>query len=171
MNLPVSSQAGSEFSCGKHGRLRADLVGGISTAVDWGPDTFECESMQRPDADGIRLRFSGRVAGEQLAIIIAIPGLRSDHVDIELPSNVTASVEGSGRFFSTPDLNSCWTDVASQSRLPDDDGVNNKAKNARARYTITATLNCVAPLGELNGDAAITISELSFTSIVDWSST
>lgn len=166
-----SSGHKSGFSCGEHGRLQATLVGGIATEVDWIPDNFECESMQRPNADGIRLRFSGSVAGEQLAIIIAIPGLRSDHTDVELPSNVTASVEGSGRFFSTPDLDSCWTDVMSQTRLSDDAGVDNETPNGQGRYTITGTLNCVAPLGELNGDAAITISEFTFTSIVNWSAT
>lgn len=117
-----------------------------------------CESMQRPDGAGVRLRFAGDVAGERLAFIIAIPDIQPGKTSAELPSNVTATVEGSGRFFSTPDLDSCWTDVDSQTAISNDNG----------SYTISGTLYCVTPLGEVNGDAAVSIPELSFTTVVEW---
>ncbi|NQV85987.1 MAG: hypothetical protein HQ492_02810, partial [Woeseiaceae bacterium] len=107
----------------------------------------------------IRLRFAGDVAGEHLAIIIAIPALKPDQVGVEMPSNVTASVEGTGRFFSTPNLDSCWTEVHSQARL---------AEKADTRV-IEGTLFCIAALGEINGDAAVSIPKLTFSTIVDWS--
>jgi hypothetical protein len=34
--------------------------------------------------------------------------------------------------------------------------------------SIDGTLFCVAPLGEINGDAAISIPEFSFSAIVNW---
>lgn len=114
--------------------------------------------MQRPGGAGIRLRFSGDVAGERLAIIIAIPDMQRGETAVELPSNVTTTVEGSGRFFSTPDLDSCWTDINSQTAISGDNG----------SYAISGTLYCVTPLGEVNGDAAVSIPELSFTTVVDW---
>jgi hypothetical protein len=149
----------AESNCGAGGYLQADFVGGIDTTIDWSVDEINCDSMPRPNGEGVRLRFSGRVANEWLAIIIAMPGLVREQVGKELPSNITVTVEGSGRFFSTPNLDSCWTDIGEQERLSD---------NAE-RYTLTGTLYCVAPLGELNGKATVTISELSFSSIVDWS--
>jgi len=114
--------------------------------------------MQRPDGAGIRLRFAGDIAGERLAFIIAIPDMQRGEPAAELPSNVTATVEGSGRFFSTPNLDSCWTDVYSQTALSGDND----------SFAISGTLYCVAPLGEVNGDAAVSIQELSFTTVVKW---
>lgn len=156
---PETTTGPTESRCGADGFLRASFVRGIEATVDWSGDELSCDSMPRPNDAGVRLRFSGNVANEWLAIIIALPGLVRGEVGKELPSNITVTVEGSGRFFSTPNLNSCWTDISEQERLSD---------NAE-RYTLTGTLYCVAPLGELNGKAAVTISEFSFSSVVDWS--
>ena len=120
---------------------------------------MDCDSMQRPNGEGVRLRFVGDVSGERLAIIIALPDLNPGDSAVEIPSNVTASVEGSGRFFSTPDLDSCWTEVFSQTKLAKGDDM----------YAIEATLFCVAPLGEINGIAAVSIPEFTFSSILNWS--
>ena len=127
--------------------------------MNWSRTDMECESMLRPNDNGIRLRFSGDVAGERLAIIIAMPDLAPGKAASETPSNVTATVEGSGRFFSTPGLDSCWTDIDAQIPFPEDPD----------RYVISGTLYCVSPLGELNGNAAVSIPELWFSSVVDWS--
>jgi hypothetical protein len=145
--------------CGDTGSVVASLFGSIETDIRWTADQMQCDSMLRPDGEGLRVRFSGTVAGETLAIIIAMPTLKPDEVGLEIPSNVTATVEGSGRFFSTPNLDSCWTEVSTQTRLPG-------LANARA---ISGTLFCVAPLGEINGDAAVSIPELTFATIVSWS--
>lgn len=120
---------------------------------------MQCDSMLRPDGEGLRLRFAGEISGETLAIIIAMPALKADEVGLEIPSNVTATVEGSGRFFSTPNLDACWTEVSVQTRLPG-------KEHARA---ISGTLFCVAPLGEINGDAAVSIPKLTFATIANWS--
>jgi hypothetical protein len=145
-------------SCGDDGFAAASLFGSIEAEIRWSADDMVCDSMQRPNGEGLRMRFVGDVSGEQLAIIIALPSLRSGDSAVEVPSNVTATVEGSGRFFSTPSLDSCWTEVSSQSKLAGDD----------TAYNIEGTLFCITPLGEINGDAALSIPEFSFSAIVNW---
>ena len=139
-------------SCGESGELRVSMVGAIAGDIDWTANDFECESMSRPNGEGLRMRFSGDVNEERLAIIVAIPDLGPGNLGDELSTNITITVEGSGRFFSAPDLESCWTDVKSG----DED-------------TLSGNLYCVSALGELNGDAAVELLELSFTSTIDWS--
>ncbi len=147
-----------EHSCGEGSGLKASLHGGIKTNLSWSGSDMACESMPRPNNAGIRLRISGEVLGERLAFIIAMPELRPGQHGVESPTNVTVTVEGSGRFFSTPDLDTCWTDVSSQSEIPD----------AEDEYTLSGALFCIAPLGELNGDAAITIQTFSFSAVTKW---
>lgn len=117
--------------------------------------------MLRPDGKGMRLRFSGGAADEQLAIILALPDLQRGATAVESPTVVTLTVEGSGRFFSTPTSRSCWSDIEAQN--PVDDGGD--------RYDISGTMYCVTPLGEINGSAAITIPKLVFRGVIDWGMT
>jgi len=119
---------------------------------------MNCENMLRPNNHGIRLRFVGDVAGERLAFIIAIPELEPGVAGAELSSNVTTTVEGSGRFFSTANLDTCWTDIESQTPLPGKQNI----------VMISGVLYCVAPLGEVNGDAAVSIPELTFSTLLQW---
>lgn len=148
-------------SCGSNGRLTTQLYGSIARQISWSAAELQCESMPRPQGKGIRLRFSGNAAGSRLAIILALPELQRGNTPMESPTVVTLTVEGSGRFFSTPTLGSCWSDVEAQDLI--DEGGD--------RYAISGTLYCVAPLGEINGDAAISIPELEFSGIIDWSAT
>jgi hypothetical protein len=152
--------APEDSGCGENGSLHTATFGSVQTIVSWSGSQMVCESMPRPNGEGVRLRFAGYIAGEKLAIIIAIPDMQAGETADELPSNVTATVEGSGRFFSTPDLDSCWTDVVTQTALSE----------KRGSYEVSGTLYCITPLGEVNGDTAVSIPELSFTTIVGWKS-
>jgi len=147
-----------EITCGDAGFLATRLYGSIERELSWTATDMQCESMLRPDGEGVRLRFTGETAERQLAIILALPDLERGMTGTELATVATLTVEGSGRFFSTPNLASCWSDVDTQDPL-DDNG---------ERYDIGGTLYCVAPLGEVNGEAAISIPQLEFRSIVDW---
>lgn len=144
-------------TCGEIGALRASLSGAIDAEVDWNDADLRCESMLRPDDRGVRLRFSGEIRGERLAIIIAIPDLQAGATGAEYDSVVTITVDGSGRFFSTPNLGVCWTDVETNAEL--DAGLSN----------VAGSLTCVAPLGEFNGDAFVDIRELRFSGVANWS--
>jgi hypothetical protein len=156
--VAVAPVAAVAATCGNHGFLRTTLVGGIDARIDWSAEELICESMLRPQDEGARLRFTGEIDGRKLAVIVALPDLQRGQSGKELPSNVTITVEGSGRFFSTPNLASCWTDIDEQPILHGNPG----------RYAITGALFCIAPLGELNGDATISITEFSFRSFVQW---
>jgi hypothetical protein len=148
-------------SCGSNGRLTTQLYGSIARPISWSSGELGCESMLRPQGKGIRLRFTGIAADSRLAFILALPELQRGSTVVESPTVVTLTVEGSGRFFSTPTLETCWSDIAAQDLIED----------GGDRYTISGTLYCVAPLGEINGDAAISIPKLEFSGIIDWSAT
>ncbi|MDH3304221.1 MAG: hypothetical protein OEM92_03340 [Gammaproteobacteria bacterium] len=158
---PPEPDSSAATSCGDDGRLAAQLYGSITREISWSSGELECESMLRPDGKGIRLRMVGRAADSRLAIILAMPELERGSTTVESPTVVTLTVEGSGRFFSTPTLDSCWSDIAAQEPVDD----------SSDRYTISGILFCVAPLGEINGDAAISIPELEFSGIIEWSAT
>ncbi len=102
------------ITCGNQGFLSAGLYGSIEREVSWTAESMQCENMLRPDGEGVRLRFTGETAGRQLAIILALPDLERGMTGQELPTVATLTVEGSGRFFSTPNLASCWSDISAQ---------------------------------------------------------
>ena len=147
-----------ESSCGDKGVVQGMLSGAINATLDWPDSALLCESMPRPDGEGVRIRLSGEVAGERLAIIIAMPDLNAGDTGREFDSNVTISVEGSGRFFSTPNLDTCFTIVAANAPLEDDAGTHN----------VVGSLSCVGPLGEINGDGFVDIRNLKFSGIAKW---
>ena len=161
--MPTLASPASSRTCGEHGRLQTKLFGALVGHLDWSGAELECSGMPRPNGAGARLRFAGQVVGadRRIAIIIALPGLERDATDAELGSKVTLIDEGSGRFFSTWDLDSCWTDITSLVRT-DDSG---------DRFNIGGTLYCVAPLAEVNGDASVSLSDLIFAGVLDWSAT
>lgn len=166
--LPAEPAAGSvpllaaakSLPCRDDGRLQTTLFGTLSGPLDWSSDQLECSGMPRPNGAGVRLRFAGPLADAErvIAIIIAIPDLEPGSTGDELSSKITLIDEGRGRFFSTWDINNCWTDISSQEPVGETGG----------RVNIDGTLYCVAPLAEVNGDGSISIVELSFSGSLDW---
>lgn len=148
-------------TCGDAGHLRATLTGALNAELDWPDASLRCESMRRPDDRGVRLRFSGRVGGERLAIIIAMPGLDPGETGTEFDSVVTLTVEGSGRFFSTPNLGACWTDIRK----------NTPVEGVGGPHVVAGALTCVGPLGEFNGDAYVDVRGMTFSGVGDWNAT
>ena len=140
------------------GLVQGMLSGAINATLDWPDGALLCESMPRPGDEGVRIRLSGEVAGARLAIIVAMPELSAGDTGPEFDSNVTISVEGTGRFFSTPNLDTCWTTVAANEPLGGDPGTHN----------VVGSLTCVAPLGEINGDGFVDIRNLKFSGIAKW---
>lgn len=159
VDAPAEPEAAAESPCSTDAYLTADLYGSIEREIRWAAEDMQCESMLRPDDRGARLRFTGALAGSKLAIILALPDLQPGLIEAESPTVVTMTVEGSGRFFSTATAESCWSDISANDML----------QGSANQYRISGTLYCVAPLGEINGDAAISIPEMSFRGVVDWS--
>ncbi len=160
VDLPDAQPAPAPvYRCGAGGFLEAELVGAVSASLEWNADVLACEGMPRPQERGARLRFAGPglQPGQTLAVIIAMPDLERGATGPEFATNATVMVEGSGRFFSTSGDEVCWTDIVRQEPLTAD------------RYAIAGSLYCIAPLVEINGDSSVTIAELSFSGLVDWS--
>ena len=155
----LEAEIAPQFNCGRGGYLRTSLFGAVSADIDWPAVAVSCEGMPRPDALGARLRFAGHAAeiGQDLAIIIAMPGLERGATGDEMKTNATVILEGSGRFFSTAADDVCWTDVLRQEPLSDE------------RFAIGGKLYCIGPLIEVNGDASVSIPELEFSGLLDWS--
>ncbi len=153
----------SKTACDESSTLRTTLYGALSGNVEWRHADMQCEGMPRPGGAGARLRFAGRVGDNAIpiAFIIAMPDLERGIDAAEIASNVTVIEESSARFFSTPDLESCWTDVE-WNAAPDEDG---------DRFVIGGVLYCISPLPEVNGDASISIPEMRFSGPLDWSAT
>jgi len=147
-------------ACIPDGRLRVTLFAAEEVQIQWRTPALQCTGMPRPDDDGARLRFAGSVpdADTTLAFILGVPKLARGATGVELPTNVTVMEEGSGRFYSTPDEDNCWTDVASQEPLSGNDAV----------YVIKGVVYCVAPIAEVNGSSEVSFHELSFTGRIDW---
>ena len=94
------------------------------------------------------------------AVIIAIPDLDREALGKEYRSNVTIIAEGNSRFFSTPDLENCLTDITSLDALDD----------AGNSFSLGGLLYCVSPLPEVNGDSSVSMPELRFHGLLDWGS-
>ena len=156
--MPAVAAPPVTSTCSDLGSLRGFLSGAIRADLDWDDAALRCESMLRPDDHGVRLRFSGEVDGKRLAIIIAMPMLEAGATGPEFDSIVTITVEGSGRFFTTPNLASCWTELTTNTPL-----------DGEARHHIAGELSCVAPLGEYNGSAFVDVRDLRFSGVADWS--
>lgn len=154
-----SAPARNAPGCAPDAFLESRLYGAFEVDIGWRGTALDCEGMRRPDGAGARLRFAGELAGgHRVTIIIALPGLQPGTTADELASNVTLIEEGSGRFYSTTGLDNCWTDVVRQSPLGGSSEI----------YVVAGTLYCISPLGEVNGDASVSLPELRFSGRLDW---
>jgi hypothetical protein len=149
----------STNECGDEGYLSAELYGAIETTVNWAATDLRCEGMRRPSNRGARLRFSGHASdGTNIAFIISLPDLQLGETGEEFRSNVTLIEEGGGRFFSTADLEICWTDINGVESIDD----------TSTRFAISGAVYCVAPLREVNGDSDVSIRDFRFRGLLDW---
>jgi hypothetical protein len=158
----VAADSDARLQCGDAGELQGRLYGAIAVQLDWGKHELECSGMPRPEGRGARLRFAGILEDreQRLAIIIAIPDLGREALGNEYRSNVTVIEEGNGRFFSTPNLDNCLSDITTLDPLNDGSDA----------YSLGGLLYCVSPLPEVNGESSISVPELRFHGLLDWSS-
>jgi hypothetical protein len=140
------------------GRLSAALYGSVETHLDWAGAGIECASMPRPDDAGLRLVFTGSDRGERVSLIISLPDIEPGVTAEELPTKLTLTVADTGRFFSTPDVRSCWSDIRRNDAGPE------------GTVQLAGETFCVTPLGEFNGNASIQLQELQFETVMTWTS-
>lgn len=157
------AEPGAAISGCKNGYLATELVGARKASLDWQGNSMTCEGMPRPDGEGARLRFAGPAqsgsARQSLVFILAMPELERGSTGRELPTNVTFTEEGSGRFFGTGTTDNCLTDVHVHEAEEHVNGLN---------YRISGVVYCLGPMAELNGTANISFAELHFSGRLDW---
>ena len=140
-------------------RLSGSVYGAIEGAIDWQAANLRCEGMPRPAGAGARLRFAGpHPSGDgTLAVIVALPAHERDTLAESIDGRVTMIEEGNGRFFAANEAGSCWIDILDVTALDEN------------RELTTGRLYCIRPLAEVNGSSSLTVPELEFSGLVDWS--
>jgi hypothetical protein len=159
--VPAASPGGEEILCAPadEGELHARLQGSIDTELDWSSDVPQCLGGPRPDGDGVRLLYKGRIAGDEaVLIVIGIAPLRAGEAARNVPVNLTVVREGTGEFFATQGRDKCALDEVRQERL---------APDAR-RYRLTGRGYCTQPARALSGDGAVLVSRFDVIAIVDY---
>jgi hypothetical protein len=158
---PAAPPSGEEILCrpANEGQLRARLQGAIDAEIDWSSDVPQCLGGPRPDGDGVRLLYKGRIAGdESVLVVIGITPLRAGETSRNVPVNLTVVREGTGQFFSTQGRDKCALDEVRQEQLAPD----------TRRYRLTGRGYCTQPARALSGDGAVLMSRFDVVAIVDY---
>ena len=155
-------------ACIDGGYFAGSLYGSISGDLRWQDQSLQCEGMPRPDGEGARIRFAGKLPADgtdtSVAVIIAMPLLVAGAIGDEQPARVTVMEEDAGRFFSSENRDICWADVLEQAPT-----VNDSGRVAPYDFAIRGLLYCAAPLAELNGDGSLTLGDIEFRGHLSWS--
>lgn len=148
-----------------NGYLRAKLNGAIAAELNWSNGEIECAGSARPDAQGVRLRFSHHEKGKTSALVLlfGISGLHEGEMGKALAVNVTIIREGSGEFYSTQGDDKCTIDEIRQQPLS---GVPLR----RRSYRVEARGFCTQPARALNGSGSILITRFDFAGRAEFES-
>jgi hypothetical protein len=150
--------------------LEARLAGALDADLHWRAADMDCEGMRRPDARGLRVTFTGSVAGERLTLIFGAPTLAEGADGRALPVNVTLIRDG-GRVYGTRGEHKCTLDDVHQRRRPPSaDGANATADATATRpWRIDGKGFCLEPARSVSGSSdAILLMRFDFAGIVGW---
>ena len=141
------------------GFLTMRLRGSIEAEIDWRAPELDCTGMSRPDGRGLRVRFAGKRAGGDLAIVFAAPELGMGVSAKGVPVNVTL-LDGAGeRIYGTQGDSRCFFDEVAQQVLTDD-GLPLRS------YRVEARGFCTVPARALDGDGAVLLTRFDFAGLV-----
>lgn len=168
-NIPVqAAPAGStevQVQClpGNEAFLRARLNGAIDAELSWSGNQLTCAGSVRPNAEGIRLRFSevGKNNEPRLVLLFGVTGLKEGQAGKALPANLTIIREGTGEFYGTQGDNKCTMDEISQEPLQ---GIPLRQR----AYRVTARGFCTQPARAVNGDGSILVTRFDFVGRADF---
>lgn len=162
----AATNASAERCLPEHqGFLRARLNGSINAELSWTGDTVACTGSVRPNAEGLRLRFSmvSKTGQQNLVLLFGISGLKEGEAGRALPTNLTIMREGTGEFYGTQGDGKCTIDAISQQPL--------RAVPLRLRaYKITARGFCTQPARALNGEGSVLVTRFDFVGRADFES-
>lgn len=138
------------------GFLSARLGGVLEAVLDWRGAALDCTGMLRPGAEGLRLRFAGRLPqGGDFALVFAAPALAEGTNARGVPVNVTLLHEAEGRIFGTLGPDRCVLDEVTQTPLAD-------AKPPARAWTVRARGFCTEPAREIGGSGRLLLSRFDF---------
>lgn len=138
------------------GYLTARLRGAIEADLDWRGGELDCTGMPRPDGQGVRLRFAGRLAdGRLLAIVFAPPLLAEGEDARAVPVNVTILDESGSRIFGTRGENRCLLDEVFQERIE-------TGETGSRLWAVEARGFCTEPARALDDSGAVLLTRFDF---------
>jgi hypothetical protein len=138
------------------GFLTARLRGAVEADLDWHGADLDCTGMPRPDGQGLRLRFAGRLPdGGQLALVFAPPVLAEGQDARAVPVNVTILDESGGRIFGTRGEDRCLLDEVFQER------VESTEEDSRL-WAVEARGFCTEPARALDDSGAVLLTRFDF---------
>ena len=139
------------------GFLTARLRGAIEADLDWRGAELDCTGMPRPDGQGLRLRFAGRLPdGGQLALVFAPPVLAEGQDARAVPVNVTILDESGGRIFGTRGEDRCLLDEVVQHRVPAGEDSDSRL------WAVEARGFCTEPARALDDSGAVLLTRFDF---------
>ena len=138
------------------GFLTARLRGAIEADLDWHGAELDCTGMPRPDGQGLRLRFAGRLPdGGQLALVFAPPVLAEGQDARAVPVNVTILDESGGRIFGTRGEDRCLLDEVRQERVE-------TGETGSRLWAVEARGFCTEPARALDDSGAVLLTRFDF---------
>jgi hypothetical protein len=139
------------------GALKARLQGAIDDEIDWSGVGSHCIGGVRPDGSGLRLVFKGSTAaGEPLLIVIGAGPVAPGESKQNVPVNLTAVIEGSGRFFATQGDDKCAMDRLEQEAVEGEPGL----------YRVMGRGYCTQPARAVDGSDSLLLSRFDLVAIV-----
>src|SRR5262245_10780006 len=162
-SAPAAAEASPALRClpAHDGFLTMRLRGSIEEDIHWSEPALECTGMSRPDGKGMRLRFAGKLAGGELAVVFAAPALGAGASARGVPVNVTL-IDGAGEhIYGTQGDERCTFDEIEQAPLLD------TAAPAHS-FRVSARGFCVAPARALDGDGSVLLARFDFAGLVTW---
>ena len=147
---------------GNAGFLSMRLRGSIESDVEWREPALACTGMSRADGHGLRLRFSGPLAGRgELAIVFAAPDLGIGVSAHGVPVNITLLDEAGERIYGTQGEGRCMFDAVEQIAITE-------PSLPPRSYRVTARGFCTVPARAVDGDGAILLTRFDFTGLVSY---
>ena len=138
------------------GFLTARLRGAIEADLDWRGADLDCTGMSRPDGQGLRLRFAGRLpGGSELAIVFAPPVLAEGEDARAVPVNVTILDESASRIFGTRGEDRCLLDEVRQEQVE-------TGEDDSRLWAVEARGFCTEPARALDDSGAVLLTRFDF---------
>lgn len=163
----AAGQTGAAAGCiaGGGGFLHARLRGAVVVDLDWDNAEMQCAGGPRPDGQGLRLTFAGKLPGvagapaRQLRFIFGmdLPDVAAGAAKA-LPTNLTVILEGEGQIYATRGARLCAVENLQRNAL---------GAAAGKQTRVSGRGYCVGPATNVAGDARLLVPTFEFTGVAD----